>query len=314
MYNLNIAYITCCENGFFGLEHLVKQNIRPSQVITIHSELGSAYNVSGFKSPVDFCNHHNIPIKELDCYNVTRKDFFIQPDLIIVNGWNRLLSKDVITYAKNCAIGVHAGHPPIGHGRAPLPWNLIKGMKDIEVYIFKLTEHADDGNIINLQTVEITETDTIKLLYEKVMYITALLIEKSIVDIKNDSVIEKKQCLDYAINYPKRTPSHGKINFSLSANEIYNFVRAQSKPYPGAFSYLSSHKCTLWEITLFDSFSFRNESRVPGKIIAALPSGIVVMTGTSPIWLLNVECKTLNNTIFEYPSSEALIGRVFGDK
>ena len=50
--------------------------------------------------------------------------------------------------------------------------------------------------------------------------------------------------------YPQRGPGDGRINWSWSAERIYNFVRAQTTPYPGAFSSLGDRKVTIWRVTV----------------------------------------------------------------
>ena len=118
----------------------------------------------------------------MDDYNKLNIDQIKSLDfnLIIVNGWSRLIPKNLILMSKYGAIGVHAGHPPVGHGRAPVPWNIIYGFEDLEVYTFFLTENADDGDILKKKVVEISKFETAKTLYEKVTYVADILIIQSL--------------------------------------------------------------------------------------------------------------------------------------
>lgn len=47
--------------------------------------------------------------------------------------------------------------------------------------------------------------------------------------------------------FPKRTSSDGRIDWTCSAKRIFDWIRAQSRPYPGAFAYFRGNKLTVWE-------------------------------------------------------------------
>jgi methionyl-tRNA formyltransferase len=293
--NPKIVYITCCDNGYFGLRYLYKAGHHIEQVITISQETAKKYQVSGYVDVVGWCNSLKIPVTILSDYCVDLGDISNScKELLIVNGWNRLIPINVINKFSLGALGVHAGHPPIGLGRAPLVWNLIKGHRDLEVYVFNLTERADDGDILAIDTVEIVIQDTVKTLYEKVMYKAACLFNQAIHAVQN-RYPKISQNSKYQVIYPKRNHIDGLIDFRESVDFLVNFIRAQSDPYPGAYAYLRGQKCIIWDAIPFDSFSFRAQARTPGKIMIALPSGLIVQTGTSPLW---IKSASISGSIF----------------
>lgn len=310
-----ILYITCCENGFYCLKQLRKKGYQFSAVITISPSTAKKFNVSGYVEVTQWCEENNIKVIVLDDYDLTLNNINqTQYDVLMVNGWNRLIRKELIQTAKYGAIGIHAGHPPIGHGRSPLVWNIIKGMTDIEAYCFSLTPKADDGDILSIRTIEITAYDNARTLYEKVMYSSSFLFEEALFK-KVRSIPGTKQCLEFSIFYPKRSPEDGKIEFKSSAQEIINFVRAQSDPYPGTFCYLEGKKIIVNEVILFDCYAFRDVQRIPGKIIAALPSGIVVQTGSSAVWIKNFYVVDENNNMhkssdMDLENLEEFVGKI----
>lgn len=280
-----IVYVTCCDNGLFGLRYLHRKGFGIEQVISISPDLGEKYGVSGYVDPSHWCQSVGIPVTMLDDYTVRSRDVKDSAkEILIVNGWNRLITLDVIHEFKIGALGVHAGHPPIGLGRAPLPWNIIKGFSDIEVYVFNLTENADDGNVLAIRTVQITPHDDVKTLYEKVMFRSAELFEQAVYDLINGKK-SFEQAKKYEVAYPKRSPADGLIDFRRPLEDLVNFIRAQTHPYPGAFCFLKGKKWSIWRAQLFDAFAFRDEPRIPGQIVLALPTGIVVQTGSAPLWI-----------------------------
>lgn len=287
-----ILYVTCARNGMEGLEYLIGRGHSLVAVVTIPPEVAQKANVSGYVDVTPFVRQNKIQSIVLSNYQLQRADVAGVPyDLVVVNGWNRLLSAELISSARLGAIGIHAGHPPIGLGRAPIVWNILLGYEDIEVYAFELTACADDGNILSRQAVEITAHDDVGTLYQKVSFVGARLIDQAIHELLAGRR-GQSQDLTSARHYPKRTPEDGKVDFCQSATEIYNFVRAQSDPYPGAFSFLNGGKWTFDRVVPFDRFAFREVKREPGRIVGALPAGLVVLTGGAPVWIQRARSET----------------------
>lgn len=310
-----ILYITCCESGFYCLQKMYKKNYKFASVITVAPEVAQKYEVSGYQDILEWCNERNLPVISLKNYQLKIEDLSnIEYDIILVNGWNRLISKEIIESAKFGGIGIHAGHPPIGHGRSPLVWNIIYGMKEIEAYCFKLTPKADDGDILHLRRVEITSQDSARTLYEKVMFHSVELFEKSLSrQIRGKEGL--RQPLDHSKVYPKRTPEDGLIDFSQSMHQIYDFIRAQSSPYPGAFGFIDNLTMKIWGAIPFDCFSFSEKARMPGEVLESLPSGLVVQTGTTPIWITEYELFNRNGSEINFQNfhQDSLVGKIISN-
>lgn len=288
--SMRIVYITAGENGAYGLRYLIGLGYKIERVITINEDVARRNVVSGFMDVRELCTKLNVEVIALDKYSVETTHLPDgQLDVLIVNGWNRLVKPEVINRFRNGGLGIHAGHPPIGLGRAPLPWNIIKGFKDIEVYVFRLTPNADDGNIAALQRIEITDHDTVRTLYEKVMFQGAILFKRCLDAIERGDLVDRPQEKDRLVYYQKRSPQDGVVNFSDDVAAVYNFIRAQTRPYPGAFGFMDKTRWSFWHAIPFDDHSFQDSDRIPGRVVAALPSGIVVQTASSPIWILEAE-------------------------
>ena len=178
--------------------------------------------------------------------------------------------------------------------------------------MFRLTARADDGDICGLRTIEITAHDNAQTLYEKVMFWGARLFADTVTALSAGTLVASKQKTKFAEYYPQRTPDDGIIDFSGSVEEVSNFIRAQSRPYPGAFTFLDGRRCFVWQAIPFDSYAFRERIREPGMILAALPSGLVVQTGSSCIWLQSVVYEN-GEKIVPGPLDdlEALVGKQF---
>jgi methionyl-tRNA formyltransferase len=306
-----LLYITCAESGLHGLRHLLRRGRKIAAVVTISPALAAEHEVSGYVDIGPLAEELGLRCTTLKSYAMSREDVAATPfDILIVNGWNRIIPAEIIDLARLGAIGLHAGHPPIGLGRAPLVWNILLGRTDIEVYAFRLTPRADDGDILARRPVEITPQDDVGLLYEKVFFAGARLIDEAVNRVAQGERGQPQDMSD-AVHYGKRTAADGLIDFSQSEVQIHNFVRAQSSPYPGAFSTLEGVRWVIDRAVPFDRFAFRDLPREPGKIVAALPKGIVVLTGGSPIWILAARASDGRAIPAPLRQTESLVGRRF---
>ena len=293
-----ILFITCCENGFYCLKKIYEKKFYISCVVTLAPYVAKKINISGYIDVSSWCKKKKIKTKILKNYDLQIKDLKgLEYDLIIVNGWSRLIKNDFINSSSFGMIGLHAGHPPIGHGRAPIPWNIILNFKDIEVYTFKAKNKADDGDIIFKQTVEITPHENARILYEKIMYAGSKLIEKSINCIDKNHEFQK-QDKNLSVFYNKRTEKDSYINLNQKCNDIYNFIRALSSPYPHAFSFINNRKVEFIEAIPFDRFLFRDQVKNPGQVLEVLPSGLIIQTQDYPILIKKFK---IQKKTYEYP-------------
>lgn len=136
---------------------------------------------------------------------------------------------------KSTWIGAHPTLLPIGRGRAPIPWTIIKGLKKTGLTSFKLAEKADNGPII-FQTEFITENgETSTSLFvrmEKEHYNHGEYFAKNIL---NNTITYCGQDESLAVFWKKRVPSDGFISTSLCVSDVEKLVRALQFPYPLPF-------------------------------------------------------------------------------
>jgi methionyl-tRNA formyltransferase len=194
------------------------------------------YNYANLNS---YGKDYNIPVyyvdsvkeqKLIDHYQVIKD---IDPDLILVMGWYYNIPKKIREVSKLGAWGIHASLLPEYAGGAPLVWAIIEGRSKTGVTLFKLDDGIDDGDIILQEEFLIDFKDTIREVYDKAIEASKAILLRSLKNI--DNVKFTAQDKSRIKVYPQRKPEDGEIDFSKSAIEIYNFIRAQSFPYPGAF-------------------------------------------------------------------------------
>ena len=87
-------------------------------------------------------------------------------------------------------------------------------------------------------------------------------------------------------SWPKRTPVDGIIDWAMAARNLYDWVRALTEPYPGAFTYHGDRKLIIWKCGLLDENGSHGE---PGSIIDVDADGIVVAAGEGAVKLTSLQ-------------------------
>jgi methionyl-tRNA formyltransferase len=208
----------------------------------------------------------------------------INPDLILVMGWSQLLTNEIIKIPKLGVIGSHPTELPKYRGRAPLPWTIIKNLKESALTFFYIDEGIDDGDILDQRKFDISKKDDATSIYKKMTNLGKEMLLDNLLILKDGKGIRKKQNQNEFIeNWPKRTMEDGKINWNDSAEEIHNLVRATTHPYPGAFTKFKNQKLIIWK-----SEFLNNTNSNPGIIKEINNDNILVGTGKGILKILKI--------------------------
>lgn len=265
---MKIYALNTLQYGVDILNH-IKSDIKISGIIGLDRRKKND-KISGYTYMKNFCSINNfdfVPIKNYSMKNRNDKLklLALDIDILLVLGWQRLIPEWLLNKVKKAAIGSHGSPWGInnGRGRSPQNWSLILGKKQFEISLFKIDKGIDSGGIIDTRKFNLTDFDDIKTSYQKCsLLISQMLIE----NIKKNKKIISKPQKGSPRYLPKRIPEDGQIDWNRTTYEIYNFVRALTRPYPGAFSFILKNKITIWK-----SFPFNlqiGENKVEsGKII-----------------------------------------------
>ncbi|MBD62541.1 MAG: hypothetical protein CMD68_00460 [Gammaproteobacteria bacterium] len=245
MSNLNFAFLGSTNFSKELLLYLIENDLKASIIFSIPEKFNISYSSrkvvnSNYASLKEIATSNRIPHYEIDSlpgkritdYTEILKDLNL--DLILALGWYYMIPKKIRTLAKYGAWGIHASMLPKYAGGAPLNWAIINGEKETGVTLFRMDDGVDDGDIIAQNSFSILYQDTIKDVYLKATNESKKILKKTLK--KNIEEIEfKKQDKSKLEVYPQRSPEEGEIDLTKSSKELYNFIRAQSKPYPGAY-------------------------------------------------------------------------------
>ena len=187
-------------------------------------------------------------------------------DILVSAGFPLIFTEKLIHSSKFGTINLHAGKLPNYRGGSPLNWQIINGEKKIGISIIKMCKELDAGNIYSSKTFRLTKKDNIKTVHDKAnLFFPKMTIETiNKIYLGIQSVPQKKVGVK---TYKQRSEDDGLIDWDkLNATEVFNFVRAVTKPYPGAFYFSKNNK----KIKIYNcSVSKKNPNILPGEVFFA---------------------------------------------
>ena len=276
-----IVVCGCTDFGYEIVDFLLTNGVNISHLVSLSPEQAIQYKVSGYKSFEPLSTKYGIPIYYPKLYSMkeTDSDFFEKEkfDLLLVCGWQRLIPDKILETIKICGIGSHGSSEllPKGRGRSPVNWSIIEGKKQFILQLFILTPEIDDGDIVYHETFDINEWDTCKTIYYKTSIVMKRSLLKLIPNILSNNFSRTPQSGEPSF-YPKRTPDDGLIDWNKPLEEIHNFVKALTKPYPGAFSFIDKQKIMIWEAQPFDRKITFSDAKL-GEIVEKFSTGDLVV-------------------------------------
>jgi methionyl-tRNA formyltransferase len=210
----------------------------------------------------------------------------LDSELIFVVGWSQLVREPLIALAHEGVFGMHPTLLPRHRGRAPIPWAILSGIARTGVTLFEIVDAtADSGAIVGQAVLEIAPDETATTLFERLAQAHVDLIREVVPQLLARTAPRLPQDPKRASTWPKRTPADGIIDWDTRAPYLYDWVRAQTRPYPGAFTFLGDEKVVVWRAR-----PVALDAPAPaGTIVAERPEGAVVACGEGALLLEEVE-------------------------
>ena len=159
----------------------------------------------------------------------------IRPDLIFSFYYRSMLPMSVLKHARLGSFNMHGSLLPKFRGRAPLNWAIVKGERETGVTLHEMVEKPDAGRIVDMQAVPIGPDDTAVEVFHRMTDAAGAVLKRSLPTLVKGAVQFKPNDLTRGSYFGRRRPEDGRIDWSKSAQEIHDLVRAVAPPFPGAF-------------------------------------------------------------------------------
>lgn len=164
----------------------------------------------------------------------------INPDIIIVVAYGKILPKEILELPKYGCVNGHASLLPKYRGASPIQWCIVQGETETGITTMLMDEGMDTGDILEVATVKIGENETAEELFERLSLISADLMLSTITKLEKGEIIPQKQ-----LGTPSYAPIIKKemafIDFNKTAEEIHNAVRGYYS-WPCAYFFLNGKR------------------------------------------------------------------------
>lgn len=235
-------------------------------------------------SPVkEYAIQNNIPIFQPDNIkdkNIVNEIKKIEPDLIVVVAYGKILSQEILDIPKYGVINLHSSLLPKYRGAAPINMAIINGEEKSGVSVMYVEEKLDAGPVLLKEETPITDEDDFLSLHDRLKIIGADLLIEAISKIENGDVsteVQDETKVSFVKPF-KKEDCH--IDWTKSSRDIFNKVRGMN-PNPTAYSYLDGKLFKIYSVKIFEN-TYPNHRA--GEIVALIKGeGPVVKTGDKSV-------------------------------
>lgn len=171
----------------------------------------------------------------------------LNPDLICVVAYGKILPQELLDIPKYGCVNVHGSLLPEYRGAAPIQWAVLNGDKKTGVTTMFMNAGMDTGDMILKEEVEIGDDETTGELWDRLKMIGANLLIKTVKEIENGTATRTKQPEEGTMA-PMLSKEMAKIDWeNKTAQEIKNLVRGLN-PIMGAYTFLDGKKIKFWKV------------------------------------------------------------------
>lgn len=296
---VRFAWVGFHQEGIDALDAILEAGAPIQGVLTLRPDLAAKRSGGADYFPV--CGKHGVPLHYIsDINNDDARKILgsMQADVVFVIGWHQIVRPDALRLARVGMIGAHASLLPHNRGSAPINWAIINGEKETGNSLIWLAPDVDAGDIIDQMAFPIGPDDTCATLYQQVARTNRDMLVRMLPRLLNGERPGKPQIITDEPVLRRRRPADGLIDWSSPGNTVYDFIRALTRPYPGAFSMLDGKKWTIWRAT--QTPAVPDGSR-PGEIVGP------VAASESDVEGLQVACGQGGLIVLEMQSDDGTV-------
>ena len=178
----------------------------------------------------------------------------IDPDVICVVAYGKILPKELLDIPKFGCINVHGSLLPQYRGAAPIQWAVLNGDKKTGITTMYMDVGMDTGDMILKEETKIGDNETTGELWERLAIMGGDLLVKTLKLIEEGKAPREKQGADFTLA-PMLSKEMAKIDWQAkTAEEIKNLVRGLN-PIMGAYSYINGKKIKFWKVEVISEIN-----------------------------------------------------------
>lgn len=281
---MEVLFIGSKDRGVRCLNALVDANKNIVAVVTEDGDESDAFwdgSVAAAASNLGIKTH--IP-SDINSPQFLSKLTELDPDLIAMAGFSQVLGSDILSVPEHGVINLHAGKLPEYRGGSPMNWAVINGETTCTATIHYATERIDAGPVLAERSFNIKKDDTIADVRKKTLEIFPPMLVEVIKRLEEGTADPRPNDVSEGTYWGSRMPQDGRIDWkNMKAKEVYDFIRALTHPYPGAFTTYKGERLFVWDSELLDENVKHTPGRIcmkrgDGRVVAAVDRGILLKT------------------------------------
>lgn len=202
----------------------------------------------------------------------------LDPELIVVAAYGRILPDEMLAYPKLGCINVHSSLLPKLRGAAPINWAILNGEAETGVTIMHMAHDLDAGDIILQRATPIDPNETADVLYDRLAEMGGKLVVEAVTALENGTATRTPQDGSRATLAPMLTRALSPMDFSRPAQALHDQVRGLY-PWPAAVMELDGLRCKV----LRTAVTGENTAKGPGTIVQADKKGLKIACGDGKV-------------------------------
>ena len=252
---MNIIFMGTPDFAAESLKEVIKSGYNVQAVVT-NPDKPKGRGMKMIATPVkEVAIENNIPVyqplKVKENFEFIDMLKNLNPDVICVVAYGKILPKEILEIPKYGCINVHASLLPKYRGAAPIQWSILNGDEKTGVTTMYMDVGMDTGDMILKEEVKIGESETTGELWNRLSIIGANLLVKTLKEIENGTAKRIPQGNDFTVA-PMLSKDMSKIEWkNKTAKEIKNLVRGLN-PIMGAYSMFNGKKIKFWKVDALD--------------------------------------------------------------
>lgn len=209
-----------------------------------------------------------------------------EPDVIVVVAFGQILSEDILNIPKYGCINVHGSILPKYRGAAPIQWSIINGEEFGGVTTMYMAKGLDSGDMILKAEEKIKDDDTYGTLYDRLSYIGADLLIKTLDLIEKGEIVRVPQNDDDATLAPMITRDMEHIDWDNTSENVVNLIKGLN-PQPVSYTMYNDEKLKIW----FAEVEKTEYSGEIGEIVDVRKKDFVVKTKKGAVAVKEVQAQ-----------------------
>ncbi|MEW1699241.1 methionyl-tRNA formyltransferase [Streptomyces sp. NPDC091278] len=247
-------------------------------LVVTHPRSENAYEKIWSDSVADLAAEHGVPVvirNRPDDEELFTRLKEAEPDIIVANNWRTWIPPHVYGLPRHGTLNIHDSLLPKYAGFSPLIWALINGETEVGVTAHMMDEVLDAGDIVQQRSVAVGPTDTTTDLFHKTVDLIAPVTVEALDLIASGRAEFRKQDRTQASFFHKRAEEDIRIDWSWPAETLERLVRAQSAPYPSAFTFHRGKRLEVLSAVVSEGLY----GGTPGRIFYREGDGVVIVAG-----------------------------------